>query len=468
MKYWYTTQRRNVIIFFVKTALGQSIVYHLRTKTPGFWDRTKRLRSWLLAVSEIKSSFESYSQTPKTPEVNSHSKRTFSGKLSDIGVTIYSPDMVNGFHTITELARFQASNLRKFFPVTSFLDNQNPNSKYIMSFDTKLMTLNFENPISFGVGVYHLGNNPQSVKTLYRFFQSHKSTTVVVLHDIFLLDLFQAYYLYIGKPELFKVKVVSRLGAAGPIELLKLQKGEGITLETKRNLSSVFLEEIGSHAKIIISHSSDHLFPLIEESRLQDKNVVLALPSAYLMEQTSNLITTKKSKPTRIMVSGHASLTKEFHTLLEALEIVKGEIPGIDIVSAGTVGRQLEDAIRREPNFLGLGIKFGSKKELSDIGWRKFHQSGSIGIRLGVGENGESSGLIRDYLYFGMKVISDENTQSLLNHSDYFSVSKSADKFEISTAILNAMSSPIGNHQSLVTSHQQDYILKLSEILKAL
>ena len=66
-----------------------------------------------------------------------------------------------------------------------------------------------------------------------------------------------------------------------------------------------------------------------------------------------------------------------------------------------------------------LNLKSTLKRKIKFIehsdneAWEKNHKSGNLGIRLGVGSNGECSGLVRDYVSFGMKVITDESTPDL-------------------------------------------------------
>jgi hypothetical protein len=458
--------RARFLLRFAQSSPGQKLIYTLRTNFPDLWAGSKEFRRQIFSVLTPQEPIKSNSFSRiDSPSIGWHSPKPSSVSPIGIGVTIYSPDLVKGEHTISQLALFQAQNLRRKLPTISYLDWQSLDSKYLMSFDKKTINKNYDKSISYGISVFHLGNNYHSVGTLLRFFQSHPSRNVVILHDLFLIDLFQEYYKYTGQPNLFQEKIISTLGIQGIITTSNLKTGKSVEGIRKSELAQVFLEEIKRHARVVISHSDEDLFLKTKNQSESFSYHNIPLPASYT--ETKRVIE-ELDYVTRplILISGHRAYSKNFYNILRALIVVKQEIPNLQIESAGSVSEQIRDEIRAKVEFRTLGVK-SNFEVLSDDQWRKFHRVNSIGIRLGVGTNGESSGLVRDYLSLGMKVVSDENTKHLLSNPNYYSVAKGADYLEISESILKALAQPLQQDVDLESS-RAEYFENLLEILGAI
>ena len=78
-------------------------------------------------------------------------------------------------------------------------------------------------------------------------------------------------------------------------------------------------------------------------------------------------------------------------------------------------------------------------REFTESEWSYFLRPSSLGIRLGVGFNGESSGIVRDFLTAGMSVITNEKIEKLSSYSKYFHVSDDVDARQITNSVQSAL-----------------------------
>jgi hypothetical protein len=166
-----------------------------------------------------------------------------------------------------------------------------------------------------------------------------------------------------------------------------------------------------------------------------------------------------------MIVSGSASYSKETKTtalLLIELASIIDELR-IDVVGSICI------AMERELSVLLLSRdtlrKFRLHPNVSEEKWNELHVAADCGIRLGVGNHGEASGVVRDYLFFGMKVISDELSPSLFDNPNYFYFNKEVDFSENVHHLKQFLNAEIEIKSENSDSSTSLYKSKLLEIL---
>ena len=300
---------------------------------------------------------------------------------------ISAPSLMGNGHTTTNLARKQ---------IEWLLREQSPS----------IVNSNFlelsKNQIT------HIGNNMQSSELLLNYLETHRSNIVLILHDLYLLDLFR----YVISVREFRRRFITSLGPLNFIELVAILKRDMEEKSpNKRALNAVeslkILDKKNSH---IIHHCSKALYAGIEGRFKSSQLSRMDLPIGYHYFPVG-VRPNKKDSTMRILLSGTDSPTKKTHEIVEAL-------------------MKIADNSETKINIIGGIVKNPSIKKLKeknikvflnndDHSWVKAHEESDVCIRLGVGLNGESSGVIRDALSMGLEVIGDEESQSLAHFAAY-------------------------------------------------
>lgn len=423
---------------FAATKYGQNLIYYFRNRHPKLWNSIRPIRSrfMLLAKSEnakisIPLQVTSLRNPLENPGQNNSSRIILNVDANSIAV--YAGSFGFNYHTISQLAEFQILTLRKYIPTIGYLGGfTNQNSNY-SAFDKTLDNRNVNSCRTNKIGIYHIGNNHQSALILHAMITSSETKRVVILHDLYLADLFWSFGKLYEESDYANSIIQNKLGVYGVKALTDLRSGERFSYELIIEISKIFLEIIAENCESIIIHSNSKVSRDIQETFKSIKYLPLPL---YGNIRTPSRISNDK-KTLRIVISGHDSYIKSLNTIIEAcLYLVEHEVI-IELHCAGTISRRVLEMMKSVSKFNVLLKVSKFVGELDSDEWAKFHMSSSIGIRLGVGNNGESSGLIRDYLNFGMKVISDEDNIYLKQLQNYHFINSDPSVEELAKKILD-------------------------------
>lgn len=255
--------------------------------------------------------------------------------------------------------------------------------------------------------VVHIGNNIESLPLLLALRRTPHAC-IVIVHDLLIISLVDALGNYESQPRLVTKVIFEQLHGNGLRMLGSYMKGENLPVEDQLQLFRTLLQFAIPQHHSVISHYSGRIGISISQSNHWNCHSELMLPRYYrgmaalapVEEPRWDLVT----RDTR----GH---WKRTHVVQAAvLELMKHRTISLGIVD--TPYWWSEENIN-------LGRSFGSNIDLlgrlNDSDFDQVHSQTRIGIRLGVGEFGECSGLVRDYVSQGMITITDDQSGAFGN-----------------------------------------------------
>lgn len=398
---WFLLQKRG-------SRFEQVTIARIRS-FPKIWSITRPIRVFMIAQAmeyEFRKQRHMFERISENDELFERKNSIANDVLSN-QVEIFTPNIQNGFHNIYQLAVYQKQ----------ILENWNKTFQVILmapsgeSFADELEHLDTMTKSNSHIQIYHIGNNVQSTSILEKALEVSNTRKILVLHDLFLLDLLHSY----GNQKSdfmpkFALKIEMQYGMFGTLALARFNQGNGISQLAKITLGQSVLMELAPFFDVILFHSykSDYLTNI--PFSIRKKFQYISMPIEYA-ETSSKSGRSKKGQV--IVISGHDSRSKKIKIQILGILLAMSRDSRISCVVIGSVSRSVKMTIDE------LNVKPAEKRKFKfiqrrdDETWRKTHESANLAIRLGVGGNGECSGLIRDYIGFGMKVITDEVTPDL-------------------------------------------------------
>lgn len=463
---------RRILLGLYATRLGQFVVRKCRKSPSGIWNRTRELRIWLFRDNNPPRNQES----PGSPNRREHfeaileilSKPIKMEKMASSShplqkIQIFSPDTPGNLHTISSLARYQNSLIKDIVPTRSFLATKSIDKKKIGLFDEFILSSK-SNSFDGEINIYHLGNNYNSAMLLQHILSSNSPRIIIELHDLWIYDLLNDFGTLHGFENFGEELVRDALGAFGVVVLHCITRGKKdcYTEQQKMEVASILLNVLSKIDAIYITHGVNVEFEDYLRKFGSIRIIKLELPVHYIGAKNAQSLVGPSRK---MIVSGSASYSKETKTtalLLIELASIIDELR-IDVVGSICI------AMERELSVLLLSRdtlrKFRLHPNVSEEKWNELHVAADCGIRLGVGNHGEASGVVRDYLFFGMKVISDELSPSLFDNPNYFYFNKEVDFSENVHHLKQFLNAEIEIKSENSDSSTSLYKSKLLEIL---
>ena len=455
------------IVRIIQSRFGGYVIYKMRSAPFGFWTKSKPLRMILISWGQEKRLNPEISRRVIFPGLGTEflfckAPPKLDLKSSSKHIQIFSPETLGAFHNISNLALYQAKILSSKYAVQTLLA-PNVVSLFRDSFNVLLDPNVSEN--GFGTSIYHLGNHPSSILVLKHFLLDQSNRKILVLHDINLVDLALAYCVQEQIDTEFFFFIESKLGAAGSIAINKKLNSEQLSPIESKNLVRVILVELLEHADAIATHQDLQLYLGELPAHIKKKSYLIDLPIGYFSNpsHSTNVFRVKK----RLVISGHSSGAKEVIKIVEAICLAME----LDTIITCYVIGKIESEVRKALSTLGYSKNYGASfiffQKANDEEWELLHRSCELGTRFGVGTNGENSGLVRDYLYFGLKVITDEDSKVVRETERAVILSRDVDTLGLANAI----------HGELAFSHldidlnqeltEQRYLNQLSALLES-
>lgn len=278
--------------------------------------------------------------------------------------------------------------------------------------------------------ILHLGNNPHSVPLVMAMKHGGRGATVV-LHDLWLFDLVDAWGEATGSSRLALRVLAQELGVRASQQALYFRAGHLIEQEQVASMAACLMRSIlPPDTRVIVHRDSAFVQETLARAGLGDV-CRAALPLHY-----ARLSPPRPVRPARwdIAVSGTGSFARRLPVIVDALKELSGERP-IRVILIGGMSRAAEEC-HLEP-----GSTVDVVPTADDAHWSELHASTRVGIRLGVGQLGEGSGLVRDYLAHGMAVITDDDEPPIRGHAAVHLVAPDASPDQVAQAALVALAS---------------------------
>lgn len=448
---------RSLFLFALDTKLGQKAINILRQSSGKLWDRTKPLRIWVLAIPTINNEVNQdlgigsfhvdresiYSQlvsgihVPKSAECNSNEKV----------VRVLSPYSTKGQHNILNLARYYMDFFSNSIPSVLLVSPQTNSLDTLNGFESSFNKLGDNYKKASRTSVYHIGNNSESSLLLDDFFlnEGHK---VVVLHDLWLFDLFQHLGPIVGRNSLGFEMIQNSLGIFGTKGISEILAGNSFEENLRLDIGKIFLYPILTRADLVLVHTNHNLFADWIMKNFSEKIVQVPLPFGYPRGDIGNM--SKVGAVDTVLISGKISGSTNLQFYIDLIisslsisQIKRVIIFGEIVESLGTSSLK---KIAKKKNVSTKSISLF--RELSDSQWDELLNSSVIGVRLGVGLNGENSGIVRDFLGSGLKVVTDEKLESFNSYPELYIVKVGSNSHEIMNVIKKAVNDPRTNHMS--------------------
>lgn len=279
--------------------------------------------------------------------------------------------------------------------------------------------------------ILHLGNNPHSVPLVMAMQPEWQSPTVV-LHDLWLFDLVDAWGEATGSSHLALRVLAEELGVRASQQALYFRAGHPTEQESVVSMAACLIRSIlPPDTRVIVHRDSVFVRETLARAGLGDVCRV-GLPLHY-----ARLSPPRPLRPARwdIAVSGTGSFARRLPVIVDALKEVSRERP-IRVVLIGGMSRAAAEC-HLEP-----GSTVDVVLTAEDAQWSELHASTRVGIRLGVGQLGEGSGLVRDYLAHGMAVVTDDDEPPVRGHAAVRLVAADACPEQVAHAVREALASP--------------------------
>lgn len=276
--------------------------------------------------------------------------------------------------------------------------------------------------------VVHLGNNPHSVPLVLALRASHFPPTVA-LHDLWLFDLVEAWGVVQGVSSNALRVLTTHHGVRGGRRALEFLSGHPVPPAEITPLAATLLAEVlPPETRVLVHRDSPFVRNVLAMTPLGAK-AVARLPLYYAGEEPP-----LPTRPARwdVVVSGTGSFARRTPVVIDALNRIR-ERRAIHVAIAGGMVQRT----------IGLALAPGSSvdflPDLDDPAWADVHRDARVGIRLGVGHLGEGSGLVRDYLAFGLTVVTDDAEPPVSDQGAVIVVPAEADGAAVADAVLRAL-----------------------------
>ncbi len=340
--------------------------------------------------------------------------------LDDIGMQLVTGDLPFSGHTITNLCRHVSARKPQdqcHIESSSWVrrHTQPPARPYSLSAND----------------VVHLGNNSYSVP-LAIALQNSTRVPVVVLHDLWLFDLVEAWGLARGISNLALRILTKEMGVRA-----------GRTAQLFRSQVAVDPEDVAKIAACLITallRPETHILvhrnsPFIQETLALSRFSHITQAPLPLHFASMEPLPITRPALWDIAVVGPSSLARRIPVISEALAILSEE-RAIRVVAVGGTDPDNKWC------HLAPGSTISAVKGASDSEWAQVLTSTKVGVRLGVGQLGESSGLVRDYLMFGMNVVTDDGEPPIKNQPAVVNIDVDADAAQVASALAIALQAP--------------------------
>jgi hypothetical protein len=278
--------------------------------------------------------------------------------------------------------------------------------------------------------IAHIGNNANSVRTLEGIRRSQESG-IVVLHDVGLFHLANAWGLSQGTRGLTGDLISRELGSSGIRSLMRMLRGEEVTVERRAELMACIVRSLipAHHSRVV--HSADAAAVLVMSARDEGVWRRLDMPTQFSL---SYPLEAPPTSTFDIAISGSGGDLKKVGSVWSAVSMLSRSRTLRVLVAGGIC----DDVIRHDPT-AESNAHVTLVHRVDEHDWARLHRQCSVGLRLGVGAMGECSGVVRDFLCFGMVVVTDEETPSLQGSPRVVTVSRDAAAVEIADAITQAL-----------------------------
>jgi hypothetical protein len=366
----------------------------------------------------------------------------FQGEASSRRVVrILSPNSISGDHNIRNLAQFYTEIVSKTNPAVLLVypPIDKPNTTNGAESFFHQLSDNYKNLSRSSI--YHLGNNPDSAVLLNDFFmnEGHK---VVVLHDLWLFDLYQHLGSFFERGGFGFEIIQKNLGIFGSKGISEILAGDNFDENLRLEIGKIFLLPILNRADLIIIHSQNNIFANWIIKQFQKNTTQIPLPLGYSKREFGH--PSNGCGVDTILISGKTSGSYDlkFYTdlIMESLSInqikkvtIFGEV--VNFFEEGTL-KKIAKSQKLSTKSLSL------VREFTDSQWDELLKPNVIGIRLGVGSNGENSGIVRDFLSSGMQVVTDEFLDAFCDYPALHMVKVGSNSQEITDVIKNAVNNP--------------------------
>ncbi len=452
---WILLQKRGSRFEQVTIARVRSI--------PKVWSITRPIRVFIIAQAIEYEFREQRLMNEKILETDElfERKNPFAYDVLHNQVQIFTPNIQNGFHNIHQLAVYQKQ----------ILENWNKKYQVILltpsgkSFADEKEHLDSITKSYSHLQIYHIGNNAQSAAILEKALEGSNTRKIAVLHDLFLLDLLHSY----GDQEpnfmaKFALKIEKQYGMFGTLALGRFNQGNGISQLAKITLGQFALTELAPFFDVILFHSykSDYLTNLPVSIREKFQYIPLPIKYAEIPFKSA-----RSKKGQIIVISGMDSRSKKIKTQILGILLAMSRDSRISCVVIGSVSQSVKMIIDEMDVKSDEKRKFKFIQRRDDETWRKTHESATLAIRLGVGGNGECSGLIRDYIGFGINVVTDEATPDLRKMKNMKIVEDDINPSELAEIIIQFLSEKHKiDNKAGVKSSEVKYVKQLKSVLR--
>lgn len=281
--------------------------------------------------------------------------------------------------------------------------------------------------------IVHIGNNIESLPLMLALRES--PSCVVVLHDLWVPVLADGLGRIVGEPRLMVRAVWKSLGRRGLRLLSSWLEGATITPAERMAVFVAVLRATLPAHHFITSHRTN--WPDSDLSAVGGwrHSSVLDLPPHY----SAGGVRVPQQPPRFDFAvrdsSGHWKRTRVVHdALLEVAKVLPLRI--------GVVGEPLwwnNSSIEEVKKHGGEVRRVGF---LNNSQWDALHSQTRIGVRLGVGQLGECSGLVRDYVSHGMSAITDDLSGVFCGHPQVKIVHQDIRVDELASVMCEVMASP--------------------------
>lgn len=284
--------------------------------------------------------------------------------------------------------------------ITNFARNiaaQDPNGEF------QIVEPEFATALQFTENsVVHIGNNIESLPLLLALRRS-SHPCIVIVHDLLLTTLVDALGNYESQPRLVTKIIFEHLHGNGLRMLGSYMKGENLSVDDQLQIFRTLLQFAIPQHHSLYSHYSGRIGISISHFDHWRFQAELTLPRywrgmaalAPAEEPRWDLVTRDSG--------GHWKRTPVVQAAI--FELMKHRTVSLGIIDTPYWWNREN---------VNLGRSFGSNIDrlggLNDDHFDQVHSQTRIGIRLGVGEVGEGSGLIRDYVSQGMITITDDQS----------------------------------------------------------
>jgi hypothetical protein len=250
--------------------------------------------------------------------------------------------------------------------------------------------------------IVHIGNNPHSLPLL-RALRDSKAHIGVILHDLWIFDLLTYLEPFQEQEKLPSRIIFNALHAEGLRSLAALVSGGALSSrERGRLLGSLLNWALPANAHLI-HHGNDETSSVALAEVFCHESTHFWLPDSYCgaLRPIAGM-----TRHWDVVISGTGSYGKRPGVMNEAIaELLRSE--PLRVAIGGAISGNFEELAGTVQSSGGAVSLY---PYLGAVDWDILHSQSRVGIRIGVGTLGESSGLIRDYLAYGLVVVTDDPT----------------------------------------------------------